>query len=127
MQPRRIRMMVRVATLLLALWLPLAGIRATPFGCCDEAGDCDLPCCDRDGKQATVAPVLPCCRTIAVDAAPARPTQSNVENAQPSAVAPAPQATWLVASVSRRIHVARPPGLGVAAVPIYQQHCALLL
>jgi hypothetical protein len=127
MQPRRIRMIVRVATLLLALWLPLAGIRATPHGCCDQLGDCELPCCDRDATQATVVPVLPCCRTIALDAAPGRPTQSTVENAQRTGVAPVPLATPLVASVSRRIHPALPTALDLCAAPLYQQHCALLL
>src|SRR5260370_15278660 len=38
------RLVVRAATLILALLVPFAGVRATALSCC-SADHCDLPCC----------------------------------------------------------------------------------
>jgi len=77
------RLMLRVATLLLALWLPLTGLRGAAFASCDADGDCELPCCDRDAGRPTVVPVLPCCGTRVIDGAPSRPAQLTVDDARP--------------------------------------------
>src|SRR5437879_1076624 len=73
----RRHLIVRAATLLLALLLPVAGVRAGAVACCSD--DCDAPCCDRAADHAVLLPVLPCCRTVALAQAAPHPTKATVE------------------------------------------------
>jgi hypothetical protein len=115
---------VRAATLVLALLLPLLGMRAQPSACCVD--DCGAPCCARDTTQSTVVPLLPCCRTVSIDRASSQPTPSTVDHEPAPVAAPAATARRAVAGVVP----SSPPLLAVrraAARPLYRRHCALLL
>lgn len=116
---------LRAATLVLALLLPLAGLRALPAACC--ADDCAAPCCVRDASQSTVLPLLPCCRTVSIDqASAAQPAPSTVDHEQTPLAAPAVPArralARVVAAAGPPLALLRPP-----SHPLYRRHCALLL
>jgi hypothetical protein len=121
----RRRLMVRAATLLLALLIPLAGVRAASApSCIDE--DCDMPCCTHDANNATVLPVLPCCRTVSMDQAAAHPAPTTVENDHFPVIAPTSVSSSLV-TVAIDVSSTAPSAIDLPAPPLYQQHCALLL
>jgi hypothetical protein len=123
----RRRVTARAATLLLALMVALTAVRASALTrCCTEIGDCDDPCCASDGGNATVVPVLPCCRTVALDQKTPEPAPSTVEHDQPSLVALSLTVKPELLALHDPIR-ATPRALPAAASPLYQQHCALLL
>jgi hypothetical protein len=115
----------RAGVAVLALLLGFSSMRhASPRNCVDD--DCDMPCCDRDDTKATFVPVLPCCRTIALDQATAQPLPTTFEPDGspflPLSLDPAPSAVVAIAlarSTPARTHLPAPP--------LYKRHCALLL
>jgi hypothetical protein len=114
----------RAAILMLALSMPLTAIRGVAASCCVD--DCDQPCCERDARNRTVLPVLPCCRTVAADQVSTQSTPTTCENdrapfAASSVVVTPLGAVALQTSVSTRVARLIP------APPLYHQHCALLL
>lgn len=124
---RRMRrgFLVRAATLLLALLVPLAGVRAAAVACCVDS-DCDQPCCDRDADNTTVRPVLPCCRAVALNQTAAHPTPTTVENDQHPPAVPELVVAPVVALTRSDVSSARSLQ-HLPAPPLYHQHCALLL
>ena len=118
-------LILRVATLLLALLLPLTGIRAAAAARCTDQG-CDMPCCVHDAGQSTVVPVLPCCRTVALDQGSPHPAPTTIERDRAPAAAPTVAAAPRVAVAVRVACPARATRF-LPAPPLYHRHCALLL
>jgi hypothetical protein len=118
------RLTVRAATLLLALMMPLVGVRAPVSTCCFD--DCDEPCCRHDAGQTTVTPILPCCHTVAASHATTTAPPTIVDGDPLPLAAPslifAPRLAITIAGSSRA-----PSARHLPAPPLYHQHCALLL
>ena len=117
------RFTTRAVSLLLALFLPLAALRALPSSCADD--DCSLPCC-KHSDGARVLPILPCCRAIQVDEAPSSAPPAVHGNAAPIALISGDARVTLTRTLFARVFRA-PPSPHLRAPPLYQQNCARLL
>ena len=122
----RRRAIVRGATLLLALLMATAGVRAASAAACADA-DCEMPCCERDSANTTVVPVLPCCRTVAVDQAAPHPSPTTFEHDRLSLPAPSLLRASSRPAARSVASPARFAALLLPAPPLYHRHCALLL